>query len=431
MTRVNVISSLYRDKENIVDREEDDSVEYSLRQLWYFNPEKSVMSENVDIYTFQPIMLAVILVTRKEKPSAMGVVNKAFDSIFKKPESVFIKTTVRELFFHGVRFDCSASDFAASAVCGALKEKEEILIPEGDSIYRFGYLAKANGSYLPQRIRVSRGIKNYEDVGRVLSMGNKTKMSVWSGSPCNDFRGTDGSIFPPFLTKDKEVWAYFPDICRSIGAYYVEPSTVQGFETLHYTADFGDSSTNKDMECLCLEPEGCLPKNLFNVDPCIGISIIISLPHLYDSDPRFYEMIEGLNPDPKKHMMTFDFDAMTGTPIMAYKKIQFNVLVGPIPKLKLMKAFPEALFPIFWVEDGIELGKVLIKPLKVAYRTILIARIVMWLIMLSGISMMIAAAVRHYKGKDGESTAASDDLPNRKSNINNVIRPGPVPLSIN
>lgn len=76
----------------------------------------------------------------------------------------------------------------------------------------------------------------------------------------------------------------------------------------------------------------------------------------------------------KKHMMTFDFDAMTGTPIMAYKKIQFNVLVGPIPKLKLMKAFPEALFPIFWVEDGIELGKVLVKPLKVAYRTILIAR---------------------------------------------------------
>lgn len=55
---------------------------------------------------------------------------------------MFIKTTVRELFFHGVRFDCSASDFAASAVCGALKEKEEILIPEGDSIYRFGYLAK-------------------------------------------------------------------------------------------------------------------------------------------------------------------------------------------------------------------------------------------------------------------------------------------------
>lgn len=72
--------------------------------------------------------------------------------------------------------------------------------------------------------------------------------------------------------------------------------------------------------------------------------------------------------------MTFDFETMTGTPIRAYKKIQFNVLVGPIPKIKLMKSFPEVLFPIFYIEDGLELGEVLIKPLKVAYRQILIAK---------------------------------------------------------
>lgn len=72
--------------------------------------------------------------------------------------------------------------------------------------------------------------------------------------------------------------------------------------------------------------------------------------------------------------MTFDFDAMTGTPIRAYKKIQFNALVGPIPKMKLMKNFPDALFPIFWIEDGLELGDVLIKPLKTAYTQILIAK---------------------------------------------------------
>lgn len=73
-------------------------------------------------------------------------------------------------------------------------------------------------------------------------------------------------------------------------------------------------------------------------------------------------------------MMTFDFDPMTGTPLKAYKKIQFNVMVGPISKVKLMKTFPEALFPIFWVEDGLELGPILIKPLKVAYTQILIAK---------------------------------------------------------
>lgn len=72
--------------------------------------------------------------------------------------------------------------------------------------------------------------------------------------------------------------------------------------------------------------------------------------------------------------MTFHFETMTGTPIRAYKKIQFNVLVGPVPKLKLMKSFPEVLFPIFYIEDGLELGNVLIKPLKIAYKQILIAK---------------------------------------------------------
>lgn len=90
---------------------------------------------------------------------------------------------------------------------------------------------QANGTHSPDRIRVFRGIKNYKDVGRVLSIGNETKMSIWPDSgPCNDYRGTDGTIFPPFLTKNREVWAVFPDICRSIGAYYVEPGMVQGID---------------------------------------------------------------------------------------------------------------------------------------------------------------------------------------------------------
>lgn len=65
---------------------------------------------------------------------------------------------------------------------------------------------------------------------------------------------------------------------------------------------------------------------------------------------------------------------MTTTPIKAFKKIQFNALVGPVAKVKIMKTFPEALFPIFWVEDGIELGDVLKKPLKAAYMQIFIAK---------------------------------------------------------
>ncbi|XP_018346006.1 PREDICTED: sensory neuron membrane protein 1-like [Trachymyrmex septentrionalis] len=367
--------NLYRDKEDVVDREEDDTVEYSLRQFWYFNQEKSVMSENVEIYAFHPLMIAITLIIQRDRPSTMGVISKAFDSIFKKPESIFIKTTVKDLFFNGILFDCTdITDFAGSAVCSALQEKEEILIREEGLRFRFGYLAKANGSRLPERIRVYRGIKNYKDVGRVVTIANSTKLKMWFGNPCNDIRGTDGTIFPPFLSKEKEVWVHSLDICRSIGAYHLESGKVQGFKTLHYTADLGDPSEDEDVRCLCQESEGCMPKNIFNADPCKSVPLRISLPHFYNSDPRYLEMIEGVNPIPEKHQMTFNFEPMTGTPIKAYKRIQFNVIVGPIPKLRLMKSFPEALFPLFWVEDGLELGNILIKPLKVAYLQILIAK---------------------------------------------------------
>ena len=70
-----MISSLYRDKEDVVDREEDDTVEYSLRQLWYFNQEKSIMSENVEIYAFHPLMIAITLIIQRDKPSTMGVIS--------------------------------------------------------------------------------------------------------------------------------------------------------------------------------------------------------------------------------------------------------------------------------------------------------------------------------------------------------------------
>jgi hypothetical protein len=39
-------------------------------------------------------------------------------------------------------------------------------------------------------------------------------MTVWSGPKCNEYVGTDGSIFPPFLEEVSSIYAYAPDLCR-------------------------------------------------------------------------------------------------------------------------------------------------------------------------------------------------------------------------
>lgn len=57
---------------------------------------------------------------------------------------MFIKTTVKDLFFHGIPFDCTdVTDFAGSAVCSALMDKAaNTFVKDGEGLrYRFGYLA--------------------------------------------------------------------------------------------------------------------------------------------------------------------------------------------------------------------------------------------------------------------------------------------------
>lgn len=65
-----------------------------------------------------------------------------------------------------------------------------------------------------------------------------------------------------------------------------------------------------------------------------------------------------------------DFEPMTATPLSAHKRLQFNIQLQPIEKFKLMKNFPEVLFPLFWVEEGILLDDQFVKKVKVVFTAI-------------------------------------------------------------
>lgn len=48
-------------------------------------------------------------------------------------------------------------------------------------------------------IKVFRGVKNYKDVGRVISVNGDTETNVWDNEECNRYIGTDTTIVPPLL----------------------------------------------------------------------------------------------------------------------------------------------------------------------------------------------------------------------------------------
>lgn len=43
------------------------------------------------------------------------------------------------------------------------------------------------------------------------------------------------------------------------------------------------------------------------------------------------------------------------------------MFIFPVDKFKLMKNFPTALMPLFWVEEGLELADEYMKPIKLVF----------------------------------------------------------------
>lgn len=55
---------------------------------------------------------------------------------------------------------------------------------------------------------------------------------------------------------------------------------------------------------------------------------------------------------------------MTGAPLKAAKRMQFNLEMKPIPEFDLMKDMPEVIFPLFWVEETVAVGPDVYNQLK-------------------------------------------------------------------
>lgn len=79
-----------------------------------------------------------------------------------------------------------------------------------------------------QRLRVRRGIKNYKEVGRVLEWAGKPALDIWPDDHCNQYNGTDTTIFPPLFGPEDDITTFAYDICRSISAYFTRYSKIKG-----------------------------------------------------------------------------------------------------------------------------------------------------------------------------------------------------------
>ena len=63
-------------------------------------------------------------------------------------------------------------------------------------------------------LQIFTGLGDVSKLGTIVTFNNKTEEDIWprsdedDGQECNSIRGSDGSLFPPFVSKNQTFYIY-------------------------------------------------------------------------------------------------------------------------------------------------------------------------------------------------------------------------------
>lgn len=153
-------------------------------------------------------------------------------------------------------------------------------------------------------------------MGKVILFAEEPEFDTWEGDECNVLKGTDGTVFPPLMSKEEGLWSVSPELCRSLGATYSKRNKYMKFPSWRYTMSLPDIKEDPSLHCLCEDPEDvttCPPKGTFDLFKCTGAPLMASMPHFYNGEPSLLEGVDGLSPDQSKHEIYVDFELVSMT----------------------------------------------------------------------------------------------------------------------
>lgn len=120
------------------------------------------------------------------------------------------------------------------------------------------------------RFKVKRGTKKISELNSLLEFNGDDELDTYDGDICNEIKGTDGLMFPPFAKKGEKIWAFSGAICRSMGIEYVKKSKYKGLKLKRYTTSF-PSLKESEYQCYCRDPpDGCPPAGVMDLFLCTG-----------------------------------------------------------------------------------------------------------------------------------------------------------------
>ncbi|XP_018563143.1 scavenger receptor class B member 1 [Anoplophora glabripennis] len=223
---------------------------------------------------------------------------------------------------------------------------------------RMGLFINRNGT-LPEVHNIYTGMTGMQEFGLLDNLNGKDTLPFWKEAPCNALRASEGSFFPPrYFTKADIVHIYDKDLCRILPMQYRRSVTKHGIAADLFTPSdniFESVDVQPENKCYCPGNEFCPPKGLQNISPCqFDAPVYLSFPHFLDADPNLTKPFEGLSADREKHESYFKIQPKLGVPVEGKIRAQLNLKIDQAPYITVVKDFPSIIFPIMWLEEGVD-----------------------------------------------------------------------------
>lgn len=223
----------------------------------------------------------------------------------------------------------------------------------------FGLMYGKNGT-AKEVVTIFTGASDITRYGLIDRFDGKRALPHYKTEECNRINGSDGSIFPPHITKNTTLYVYDKDLCRLLPLKFLkEVETKGGVHGYRFTPPenvFAEPAVNPENDCFCPSGPPCAPHGLFNVSFCQYDSpVMVSFPHFYLADPKLREAVIGVDaPDAEKHRLYIDVHPKLGVALGARARVQVNLAVSQVVDIKQVATFPDIVFPIMWFEDGVD-----------------------------------------------------------------------------
>ncbi|KAF1760520.1 hypothetical protein GCK72_008769 [Caenorhabditis remanei] len=282
-------------------------------------------------------------------------------------QTAFLEVEVEELLFEGYKdpfLDKVCEIPFMNFVCEAILD-----VPE-----RIGLFFEANNT-ASKMYEIDDGTRDPTNLGKILKYDEEPLLDEtwWSTEESLKIRGTDGSLFHPFLSKNEKLYVYVAELCRSIWLEFKEEVEYRGLKAYRYVVPpevFDVTYPGNEGYCNPSDKQffssqndsvGCLPKGLLEISKCQKSQppITISLPNFLYAPSEVRESVKGLNgTDDIRDSIVVDIEPRVGAVLYARRVSQVNIemwkgknLTFPV-NLKKMKS---ALIPVIILHETSEI----------------------------------------------------------------------------